>query len=325
MDNISKNNKINDKTSDSTETNNNEVHALRELYNHFIIDSMQDSLDLNLVYPETQDVQELILQVDDLKKCLDSFRPFHPEQLRNLEEVFDIEYTYNSNRIEGNTLTLGETALVIQKGMTICRKSLREHFEVINHKDAFEYIKEVVSVNLELNEKTLLRINEYILQGIDRYNAGFYRRVPVYIKGSRHVPPNYMKILNKMSNYFAYYESIKNKQHPILLASEMHQKLVNIHPFSDGNGRTSRLVMNFIILKHGYPIAIISGDKSNEYYDSLELAHTTGDLNKFHAIVLNEVKRTSFRFLAILPFNGFESEHNKGKYFFEKIKPFIQK
>ncbi len=306
-----------------------EVKLLRQKYNEYILSLSDNSptFNLSLLYPKTDDIEELKEQVDDLKKCIESFRPLNSVQAQNLEEVFDIEYTYDSNRIEGNTMTLSETALVLQKGITVDGRSLREHLETINHKDALDYIKELVKGNIEFTEQVLLRIHMYILQGINRIEAGFYRRAQVFITGSRHVPPNYMKISAKMEEYFQFYQENKDKLHSVILSSEMHERLVDIHPFIDGNGRTARLIMNFLLMKHGYPIAIISGDRKMrlQYYETLEKAHIEKKSEDFYRLILKEVKKTSFRYLEVLPLNGYQEEQKKGEYFFKKIQPFLDK
>jgi len=307
-----------------------ETVELRKKYNNYILSlsdktPMNDNLDLSLIYPETLEKEELLAQVDDLKKCLDSFRPLSPTQAKNLEEAFDVEYTYDSNRIEGNTMTLSETALVLKKGMTISGKSVQEHLEVINHNDALEYIKDLVQGHITYSEKELLKIHSFILQGIDRLNAGFYRHERVFITGSRHVPPNPLKVPNLMEEYFRYFSEHKDSEHPVILAADMSEKLVTIHPFVDGNGRTSRLIMNLLLMQAGYPITIISSEKNSrdDYYSSLETVQLQQDKDKFRIFVLCSVKQTLFRYLNAVSINGNSEEQGKGGYFFRKIQSIL--
>lgn len=301
---------------------------LRERFHTYILDfSPQETMSptlhlLEQLFPETQEKKTLLDQVDELKKCLDSFRPLSPTQAANLQEVFDVEYTYDSNRIEGSTITLSETALILKKGITIGGKSVKEHLEVINHHEALDYIKELAQGTLRYTEKELLKIHALILQGIDRHNAGFYRNERVFITGSRHVPPNPLKVPKLMEEYFQYFEANKNTMHPVILAADMSEKLVTVHPFIDGNGRTSRLVMNLLLMQAGYPITIISSEKNNRaaYYDALETVQLQRDTEIFHGFVLNSVKQTLCKYLDAVSINGSAEEQGKGGYFFQKIQ-----
>ncbi|QEP45007.1 Fic family protein [Ectothiorhodospiraceae bacterium BW-2] len=283
--------------------------------------------DLSVIYPETDDLFELYEQLTDLKKCLDSFRPLTTNQVKNITEVFDTEYTYESNAIEGNTLTLMETEMVIHRGMTISGKPLKDHQEAINHRDAIQLIRELARHETEFNQNVLLQIHAIILSGIDRENAGMYRRERVRIAGSRHICPNYLKIPQLMEEYFHYYEANRINTHPVELASNLHEKLVTIHPFIDGNGRTARLVMNLILLKNGYPITVIHSDRDQRlaYYNALETAQIseTGDNSHFQRLIAKYVKKWLFQYLNLLSDNGNTETENRGYYFFQKIEPYL--
>ena len=307
---------------------------LADIKAHFISlairlkDTNQIPIDWLEVYPETSNLNEIYQQLSDLKKCLDSFRPFNTAQLANLQEAFDTEYTYESNRIEGNTLTLMETDLVIRKGMTIEGKPLKDHFEAVNPLNAIKYIRTVVKDQAAFNKKVLMRIHALILQGIDPSNAGIYRRSNVRISGSAHVCPAYEKVPDKMDEYFSWYESNKDLLHPVQLAAEMHEKLVSIHPFVDGNGRTARLTMNLILLRNGYPITIIASDrkKRTRYYHSLEASHTSPENNnsEFKLLIAEYVKTWILKYLEFLAPNMEKEDQNKGYYFFKKIEPYLR-
>lgn len=210
-----------------------------------------------------------VKEINALKKQLTKFR--HLDSYR-IAQALELEYTFESNRIEGNTLTLKETDLVINEGLTIGGKSMREHLEAINHAFAIDFVKELVTKKTVINERVLLQIHHLVLRGIDDDNAGKYRSVQVMIKGSKHTPPQPFLVPKQMEEYFIWYQKNKHKLHPVVLAAEMHEKLVTIHPFIDGNGRTARLLMNFILLQHGYVIANTKGDVSSRmaYYDALE-------------------------------------------------------
>ena len=247
-------------------------------------------------------MKDLLKDIDNLKASLDRLRPFSKEQLKNIEEYFEVAYTYDSNRIEGNTLTLQETALVINKGVTIGGKSMREHLEAINHYEAIGYVKDIIKSKITFTETILKDIHMMVLKVIDNENAGRYREIEVRIAGSKFIPPLYFKIPELMEEYFEFYENNKTNLHPVLLASDMHEKLVTIHPFTDGNGRTARLLMNLILLQNGYTIASIPGDvdKRIEYYNALEKVQTENDLTEFRILIAKEVKRGLDEYLKIV-------------------------
>lgn len=243
-------------------------------------------------------LQTLLQELDVLKAELSKFRL---QDNVKIQEALAIEYTYESNRIEGNTLTLQETQLVIEKGLTIGGKALKEHLEAINHKEAIDFIGELVNKESVLDERTLKQIHSIILKSIDRENAGVYRKVPVLISGSTHTPPQPYLLQKLMEDYFQFYEENRKSMHPVVLAAEMHERLVTIHPFIDGNGRTSRLVMNLILLQHGYPIANIRGDSESrlKYYSALEKSREDNKA-AFIELVADAVKQMLLRLLALV-------------------------
>ena len=279
--------------------------------------------DLSKVFPEADELPTLLDQLDDLKQCLDSFRPLNPAQLKNLQGAWDIEYTYESNRIEGNTLTLQETGLVISEGITIGGKRLNEHLEAINHKEAIDTIRGLASGQSDLNEYTLNSIHALILRGIDQENAGKYRAVPVTISGAKHVPAQPFLVPKLMEDLFVFYGDQKDALHPVRLAAEMHERLVTIHPYIDGNGRTSRLLMNLILLQHGYPIANIPADQRIAYYNALEKAQVGGDASDFHRLVAKTEKASLFKYLEMVSGNVGDDAQGKGLYFLERIKNYL--
>lgn len=204
------------------------------------------------------------------KKLLDQHRPLDTALVKNLEEWFRIELTYTSNALEGNTLSRAETALVVEKGLTIGGKSIAEHLEATNTAAALDFVKEQIKRKIsDLKEKDIMKIHEIILDKIDRENSGIYRRVPVRISGSAVVLPNPRKVQELMDDFFSWLKK-ENKMHAVELAAEAHYRLVTIHPFTDGNGRTARLLMNMILMIHGYPPAIIRKNDRLSYIKSLE-------------------------------------------------------
>ncbi|WP_298140661.1 Fic family protein [Flavobacterium sp.] len=249
--------------------------------------------------PLSRDLQTILDEIDSLKKQLDNYRKFDSFKIN---KALELEYTFESNRIEGNTLTFHETNLVINEGLTISGKSMREHLEAINHVEAIGYIKQLMERNFPFNERELLSVHNLILRGIIPEDAGRYRRVQVMIKGSNHMPPQPFIVPKEMEDYFIWFEENKNKIHPILLAAEMHERLVAIHPFIDGNGRTSRLVMNLILLQNGYVIANIKGDYETRmrYYQALETAQNSNNKEEFLLFIAQVEKECLERYLNII-------------------------
>ncbi len=229
-------------------------------------------------------MNKLLQEIDELKKKLDEIRPLLGGRV---QEALDIEYTYESNRIEGNTLTLRETDLVINKGLTIGGKSMQEHLEAINHYEAIHYIRDLVKNKIQLTEKVIKEIHAIILRGIDRDNAGKYRNIPVAISGSKFTPPQPYIVPKLMEEYGFWLGSEATALHPVMYAAEAHERLVSIHPFIDGNGRTSRLVMNLVLLQKGYLIANIPGDTESRltYYSALEKCNLQNNKTDFLKLI----------------------------------------
>jgi len=222
-------------------------------------------------------------EVDNLKKELDNKRPIPKETLKSLKESINLEWTYNSNGIEGNTLTLRETQIVLE-GITVGGKTLTEHLEAINHEKAILYLDDLVKDRKPITEWNIKNIHQLILKEIDNENAGRYRKENVTIKGASHIPPEFIKIPELMEKLILNYENW-SKYHPIIQAALLHGELVKIHPFIDGNGRTSRLIMNLDLMNHGYNPVIIKKENRLEYYEVLDKAHTTGDYTDFIKLI----------------------------------------
>ena len=222
-------------------------------------------------------------EVDQLKTELDSKRPIPKETLRSLEESINLEWTYNSNGIEGNTLTLKETQVVLE-GITVGGKSIKEHLEAINHEKAILYLNDLVKEKNPITEWNIKSVHRLVLKDIDDENAGRYRRENVTIKGATHIPPDYLKVQELMEKLILNYKNW-NDFHPIIQAALLHGELVRIHPFIDGNGRTSRLLMNLDLMNYGYNPVIIKKEDRLEYYEALDKAHTTGNYTDFVKLI----------------------------------------
>lgn len=250
-----------------------------------------------------ENMNVMLKKVDVLKEQLSALRPLPEEALKKIQDALDIEYTYESNRIEGNTLTLQETALVVNEGVTISGKSMREHLEAINHTEAISYIKDIAKQDIEISERTIKEIHALILHGIDRGNAGRYRTVPVMISGSTHMPPQPYLIEKQMEDFILRFKQMeKEKVHPVLIAAYLHDELVRIHPFIDGNGRTSRLLMNLYLLRNGYVIIILKGsnDAKVSYYMALEKSHTEHLPEDFQKLVVEAEIAALQKYLSIM-------------------------
>jgi len=233
-----------------------------------------------------------LIQLTSKKQKLDEFRPLPLELVRNLDEWFKIELTYTSNAIEGNTLTRAETALVVEKGLTVKGKSLTEHLEATNHVEALEYVKTLVGKKRqEITERDISNIHRLILNNIEEDIAGRYRQQHARITGSEVVLPNPVKIPKLMQEFIEWLGN-SNSDHVAKIASDAHYKLVSIHPFTDGNGRTSRLLMNLLLMQEGYPPAIIRKEDRLEYIDSLENAQKGDSLEDFYNLIYEAIDRS---------------------------------
>ena len=210
---------------------------------------------------------EQFARIDALKAELDRRRPLTQGELERLREEFLIEYTYHSNAIEGNTLTLQETALVLE-GITIDKKPLKDHLEAVGHRDAFLYVQELVQNRVSFSERVIRQIHTLVL--MDRpEDRGIYRKIPVRIMGAYHTPPDPVLVPEQMEQLIVAFRG--NKQlHPIERAALFHLKFEGIHPFVDGNGRTGRLILNLMLMQAGYPPINVKYSDRKRYYESFD-------------------------------------------------------
>jgi len=232
------------------------------------------------------------------KKRLDELRPLSNEALDSLRKAMLVDLAYNSDAIEGNTLTHGETKLVIEEGLTIGGKSLREHLEAINHVEALSAIENEAR-HKGLSEESILYIHSIVLKGIDKKYAGIYRDHNVRISGSSYVPPPFYDVPRLMQEFVEETKNKEKKTDPVELAAYVHFRLVDIHPFTDGNGRTARLLMNLMLFRSGYPISVILKSDRRRYYRTLDAAHN-GDMKPFFNLVARAVDRSLTIYLQTL-------------------------
>lgn len=220
------------------------------------------------------DLKEKLLKINQLYEKLKSLRPLNETEVKRLRNEFIINNTYNSNAIEGNTLTLRETSLIISEGITVSQKPLKDHLEVIGHKDAFEYILALANQEEILSEKIIKDIHSLVLIN-DNMNRGIYRKVPVTIAGSQKEPAKPHLIPSQMSDLILEYKESREEKHIVESVSDFHLKFETIHPFIDGNGRTGRLILNLELMKNGLlPVNIKFADKMR-YYDSFDNFYET--------------------------------------------------
>lgn len=213
-------------------------------------------------------------KIEEAKKILDSKRPLTQGELERLNEEFIVEYTYNSNAIEGNTLTLRETDLVL-KGLTIDKKPIKDHMEAIGHKEAFDFVSSLVKDNIPLSEYYIKQIHSLVL--IDKpQDRGVFRKVPVTIMGAKHVPVQPYLIEPKLHDLLEWYKNSDDDF--ITKLARLHIEFEAIHPFIDGNGRTGRLIINLELMKLGYPPIDIKYKDRMSYYEAFDAYHTKGNL-----------------------------------------------
>ena len=240
-------------------------------------------------------MKNLLQEIDILKHKLNSLRPLTDAQIKNLKTLFDVDFTFNSTAIEGNTLSLNETKLVLLEGITIGGKSTREHLEIINHKEAIDYIEKLAFKKAsEITPSDILSIHNIILRSIDSENAGIYRKVPVYVKkkdNSIFKFPEPFQIDNLMNEFFEWLTDTHDT-HPVLIAVEAHTRFVSIHPFVDGNGRNARLILNLLLLQFGLPPAVIKVTERAEYLDAIDEWDKNGNLIPIATLVVNCLKES---------------------------------
>jgi Fic family protein len=234
--------------------------------------------------------------LSERKKELDALLPFAPELQKNLDEWFKVELTYSSNAIEGNTLSRIETAEVIERGVTavISGKPVKDILEARNHANALDFIKELAEKRKGhqfITEEDIKAVHKFILEGIDDKWAGVYRQTDVFIRGANTEFPRPNAVPYAMQEFINWLQGIQD-EHPVRIASDAHFKLVSIHPFIDGNGRTSRLLMNLILLMHGYPMAVIRNEDRTAYLATFNEAREKNNMKPFYTIVEEAVERS---------------------------------
>ena len=244
----------------------------------------------------------------DLKKRVESkltelnhLRPLPPSAVRKLRQQFEIEMTYNSNGIEGNSLTLKETYLVISEGITVKNKPLKDHLEAKDHYEALEFVMGLVEHKKPqtISASLIRTLHQIVVRDTEKEWAGRYRNSNVFITGAGHKPPEAILVPEKIEGLIRWFKEHQTRLHPIELAALIHHKFVHIHPFFDGNGRVGRLLMNVIIMREGYPLAVILKNDRKKYYDCLAKSDRE-DYSPLVRFVAQSVERSLDIYLKVL-------------------------
>ena len=240
----------------------------------------------------------VLAEVEAKRERLNTLRPLTPGEVKRLRDEFMIEFTYNSNAIEGNTLTLKETAMVLE-GMTIDRKPLKDHLEAVGHRDAFLYVEEIARQELPLSEFVIKSIHSLVL--MDQPEAkGVFRRIPVRIMGAFAEPVQPYLIEPKITELLAADEQRRETMKPIERIARFHLEFEGIHPFIDGNGRTGRLIMNLDLIRCGYPPINVKYTDRKKYYDAFDSYYRDGDAGAMIDLVAGYVNERLDMYLEIL-------------------------
>ena len=240
--------------------------------------------------------ESLLAQIDRKKKELDNKRPLTEGEISRLNEEFIIEYTYNSNAIEGNTLTLRETDLVL-RGLTIDQKPLKDHMEALGHKEAFDFVSELVKNNVPISESVIKQIH-YLVLADKKNDRGVYRKIPVRIMGAKHEPVQPYLIEPKMEQLLIDFN--KSTEHIVTKLARFHIEFESIHPFIDGNGRTGRLLVNLELMKAGFPPIDIKFTDRSAYYNAFDEYHTKHNLSKMENLFAGYINSRLDMYLDIL-------------------------
>lgn len=235
--------------------------------------------------------------IDLYKKEIDKYRPFEGEMLNQIKGYYKIGLTWSSNALEGNTFTESETKVLLEDGLTVGGKPLRDTFEVLGHGKAYDFMFTMLS-NKSITEEHILTMHKLFFKDIDEKYAGIYRDMNVIISGSEYPVCDYKNIQKEMDNLFSWIKKERQNYHPVEFAAILHKKFVFIHPFKDGNGRVARLIMNTALIQDGYLLAIIPPILRNEYISLLEKAHKNDE--QFINFIGDRVKESEKEIMRLL-------------------------
>ncbi len=242
-------------------------------------------------------MNKLLKEIDELQKEINAFRPLPPETLKQLRAYYRVGLTYTSNALEGNSLTETETKVILEDGITIGGKPIKDYYEAVGHGEAYDYMTSLATFK-DFSEDVIKMLHKFFYHRINEVEAGRYRRNKVFISGSKYTFPSPDQVQNLMKGFITKIKGVAKKSHPVEYAAIAHKELVFIHPFIDGNGRVSRLLMNLILLQTGYCLAIIPPILRRDYINALEKAHT--DDKEFQRFIARTVRETQNDYLRLL-------------------------
>ena len=244
--------------------------------------------------------QSRLQEIDNLKDKIDSFRPLSENILKQIKAYFKISFTYTSNAIEGNTLSLSETKIIIEDGITIGGKPVKDHLEVIGQANAYDLLFDIAQNEKDITEQTILKLHHMLYNNIDEAKSGKYRDCNVLITGSEYELPKHDKLSELMQKFCAEIPVKKENLHPVEFSAWLHERLVSIHPFIDGNGRTARLIMNLALLQAGYNIITIPPVVRNDYIFGLQEAQLKNNIQPFTNFISEMVLEAQKEYLRII-------------------------
>lgn len=246
-------------------------------------------------------LEELLQKADAYKQKISSAKPLAKEELKSLDAYFRIGFTYASNALEGNTLTLSETKILLEDGITVGGRPLKDCYEAVGHGAAFDYMLKLArQQDMHITEDAIRNLHRLFYQKVDADQAGRYRSVQVYISGTEYVPPAPKEIPGLMKRLTEQLHSSREILHPIELAAMAHKKLVDIHPFIDGNGRTARLLMNLILVNTGYGVVSIPPVWRNDYINALSASRQQNHMEPFSKLIAECVIETERDYCRLL-------------------------
>lgn len=240
--------------------------------------------------------------MDEAQEQLSALRPLTPRQIERLRPMWaadEVRYVYATNAIEGSSLTLGETYVVLEQGLTVGGKSLRDHLDAVDGKKALDYVYRLVDERAVLTPRVLLDIHQIVVASSEAAWGGRVRDDARFIAGSMYVPPSPRRASDMLDEVFDAFARRRDSEHPVVLAADLHFGIVHVHPFKDGNGRTARLAMNLHLLQHGFPPLAIMPESKPRYIEALETAHF-GDLEPFRSLIQSLERAELERYLAAL-------------------------
>ncbi len=246
-------------------------------------------------------LHELLQKADSYKQKISAARPLANEELKSLNNYFRIGFTYSSNALEGSTLTLSETKILLEDGITVGGRPLKDCYEAVGHGAAYDFMLELArQKDMNITEDTIKKLHRIFYQKVDAEQAGQYRSIQVYISGTEYVPPAPDEVPRLMKHLADQVSSSRDTLHPIELAAMAHKRLVDIHPFVDGNGRTARLLMNLILVNTGYGVVSIPPIWRNDYINALSASRRLNDMEPFSKLIAECVIETERDYCRLL-------------------------